>query len=308
MSALASRSNLIGIASLVAGIFVFSLQDTIIKSISGAHAVTLAIFLRAIVSFPILWSMVHWETGIGAMRTKKAPLLLARGFILFSAYICYYLAIAELPLAEAIALFFMAPLMITILSGPMLGEHVPKSAWAAVVIGLAGVFTILRPGSELFQWAALLSLVSAATYAYAMVLARKFAADVPTGVMSSYQNISYIIASPILGFLVTVLDVKQTGVKSIDFLVRGWAWPNLWDASLMAACGIIAAIAATLLTHAYRKGEAGVVTPFEYTGLMWGTVWGYVIFHEVPKPATLLGMALIAVAGILALRAARRRV
>ncbi len=301
-----ARNNLIGIASLVLGIFVFSLQDTIIKSISGVHAVTLAIFLRSLVSFPILLVLVHYETGLRSIFTTHYRLLFVRGSILFTAYICYYIALPALPLAEAIALFFMAPLIITILSGPMLGEQVTALSWAAVGIGLIGVFTILQPGSAIFEPAALLSLGSATAYAFAMVLARKHAKSVPTSVMSFYQNVTYIICSPLIGLVIATGVFGKVDHPSLAFLVRPWAWPPAYDFGLMAACGIIAAIAATLLTHAYRKGEANIVTPFEYTGMIWGTVWGLVLFGEIPKLTTLVGMALIAAAGVLALRAGKK--
>ena len=157
-----NRSNLIGIFSLILGIFVFSIQDAIIKSISGGHAVTLAIFLRAVVAFPVLLAMVHFECGFKGLITKQWHILVLRGCILLCAYTTYFMAFPALPLAEAIALFFMVPLLVTIMSGPMLGEKVTALAWGAVAIGLVGVFIILQPGSALFNPAALLSLISAA--------------------------------------------------------------------------------------------------------------------------------------------------
>jgi drug/metabolite transporter (DMT)-like permease len=307
MSSLTSRNNLIGIAALVIGIFVFSTQDTIIKSISGTHAVTLAIFLRSIVSFPILLVLVAYEGGLSTILTPHWKLLLTRGLILFLAYISYYTALAAMPMAEVTALFSVAPIMVTMMSGPILGEKVSRLAWVAVVIGLIGSLLIVRPGTSIFNPAALLPLASAATYAYAMILARKHAANVPTAVMSFYQNMTYLISAPVLGYLLGAGVIgSATAHPSLGFLLRPWAWPNTHDMLLMMACGIIAAIAATLLTHAYRKGEASVVTPFEYTSMFWGTIWGLLLFSEIPKPVTLVGMALIATAGILALRAGKR--
>ena len=304
----ASRNNLIGIGSLVLGIFVFSTQDTIIKSISGAHAVTLAIFLRSIVSFPILLVMVHVQDGLPAIITPHWRLLMARGFILFLAYISYYTALAAMPMAEVTSLFAVAPIIITLMSGPMLSEKVSAIAWVAVVIGLVGSLLIVRPGSSIFDPAALLPLASAATYAYAMVLARKHAANVPTTVMSFYQNVTYLFCSPILGLILGagVLGTADNH-PSLGFLLRPWAWPNTYDLSLMMACGVIAAIAATLLTHAYRKGEASIVTPFEYTAMLWGSFWGFLLFSETPRTLTYVGMALIALAGLLAIRAGARK-
>jgi drug/metabolite transporter (DMT)-like permease len=174
-----------------------------------------------------------------------------------------------------------------------------------VALGLAGTILIVRPGSSIFESAALLPLASAATYAFAMVLARKHAVNVPTSVMSFYQNVSYIALSPVLGFMLGSFGGADH--PSMAFLFRGWAWPGMYDLALMMACGVIAAIAATLLTHAYRKGEASVVTPFEYTSMLWGSFWGLVLFSEFPPAFSLAGMALIACAGVLAILAGKSR-
>jgi drug/metabolite transporter (DMT)-like permease len=109
MTTPAVRNNLIGITSLALGIFVFSIQDTIIKSISGAHSVTLAIFLRSIVSFPILLAMVQYEAGVAAIFHPSWRMLVFRGVILFCAYIAYYTALAALQMAEVTALFSVSP-------------------------------------------------------------------------------------------------------------------------------------------------------------------------------------------------------
>ena len=302
---LTSRNNLIGIASLCAGSLVFSLQDTVIKSISGDHSVTLAIVIRAIVSFPIIVAMVALAGGIRQLDTPHWPILCIRGAILLCAYTTYFLAFPALPLAEAIALYFVVPLLVTVMSGPLLGEHVSLKAWGAVFLGLIGVGVILQPGRAIFEPAALLSLVSAFTYAYAMILARKLGPVVPATVMTFYQNAVYLVGALLIAVVISVLGIEPPGHPSLDFLVRAWEVPNLRDLGLMGLCGVIAAVGATLLAQAYRTGQANIVTPFEYTGMIWAVVFGFAFFGEVPKLATILGMALIALAGILALNAGK---
>ncbi len=302
MSTSTARNNLIGIGALCLGALVFSLQDSAIKAISGEHAVTLAIFLRAIVSLPILVAMVAFGGGLAQLDTPHWRILVFRGAVLLCAYTSYFMAFPALPLAEAIALYFMVPLIVTVLSGPLLGEKVSLAAWGAVALGLIGVFVILRPGYGLFEPAALLSLVSAVTYSYAMILARKHGTHVPAQVMTFYQNAVYLLGALTIAVAMTVFDVKPPGHPSLDFLVRAWAIPNSYDMALMAVCGVIAAVGSTLLSHAYRVGEANIVTPFEYTGMIWGVMLGFLLFGEIPKLTTLLGMALIAIAGVLALK------
>jgi drug/metabolite transporter (DMT)-like permease len=303
MSLFANRNNLAGITALCSGAFVFSLQDVIIKEISHEHAVTLAIVIRSMVTFPILLIMIHFEGGLKSIFTPGWRLLMLRGIILLIAHTTYFMAFPALPLAEATAFFYLVPLLITFMSGPVLGEKVSLRAWFAVIIGLVGVLIILQPGSSFFDPAAFLSLVSAATYAFGMILARRYGATTPASVMAFYQNTVYMLGASIFSFIVGLLGIKPPGHPSFDFLFRNWDLPAQHDLMLMAICGVIAAFGMTLLTYAYRTGEANIVTPFEYTGMAWATIWGFTLFGEVPRSTTITGMVLIAVAGVLVLRA-----
>lgn len=306
------RHNLLGIACLCLGALVFSAQDSVVKAISGGHAVTLAIFLRTVVAFPIIAGMVAFSGGLHQLDSPHQKFLITRGILLLFSYTLYFMALAALPLAQAVALFFLAPVIVTVLSGPILGERVSALAWAAVVLGLIGIVFILRldtliwgEGDSLFKPEALLSLVSAITYGLAMILTRKYRAHTPATVMTFYQNAVYLIGALALLLVLTIFDLPQSEHPSLAFLLRGWAVPSWQDMGLMALCGVIAAIGSTLLTQAYRLGEANIVTPFEYTGMIWASTFGFLIFQEVPSWNIFVGMALIAGAGVLALRAGR---
>lgn len=300
------RRNLAGVASLLAGVFLISVQDMIIKSISGTYAVSLAILLRSVVAFFVLLVIVHMESGLDSIRTPRSWQLVGRGVVLLLAYTAYYVSIPALTLAEAVALFFMAPVFVMLLSGPLLGEKVSVLTWFAALLGFAGVMLILKPGTALFEPAALLSLFSAAAYAYGMILARRYGRDTPAAVMSFYQNCTYIVVSVLFAGVVFGTGLKPDGHHpSLDFLVRPWELPPLRDALILGGSGIVAALAVVLLTNAYKRGQAAVVAPFEYTGMLWATFWGYAVFRERPDPWTVVGMVMIAGAGWLALRANR---
>jgi drug/metabolite transporter (DMT)-like permease len=301
-SASQRRRNLIGIAALNGGVFIFSLQDAILKGLSGDHAVTLAIVLRSLVGLPLLLLMVHAECGLGRLRTKAWPMLVLRGVILLTSYTTYYLAFPALPLAEAIALFFISPIFVTLLASLVLHEKVPLRSWLAVIGGFVGVLIVLKPGSGLFEPAALLSLFSAASYALAMVLARKFGTNEPTTVMAFYVNGVYLVGAALVAGIFAALGVTEVGHPSLDFLVRPWAMPGPRDLALMGLCGVIAAVAMSLLTHAYRLARANLVTVFEYTGMIWVPLWGFVFFMEVPTVSTVIGTLIIIAAGVFAVR------
>lgn len=296
-----ANRNLMGIASLCLGVLIFSTQDAIIKAVSADYAVTQAIVTRSIVAFPILLMFVHWEGGIRQILSPRFWALSIRGLILLIAYTSYYLAFPALPLAEAIVLFFTAPFLVTFLASPILGERVQLKAVIALFVGFAGVLVILKPGFGFFEPAALLSLLSATTYALAMLFARKLGVSEPASVMAFYQNWVYLVGAALMAITFQLTGLTTAEHPSLAFLVRPWSWPDALSLVMMAACGVIAAVAMSLLTQAYRMADASLVTVFEYTGMIWGPLWGFLFFAEVPPLTTLLGMLLIMAAGLIVL-------
>jgi drug/metabolite transporter (DMT)-like permease len=294
-----SNRNALGIAALVLGVMVFSTQDAILKSISHNYAVTFAIAARCVVALPILMLFAHFDGGLARLRSPVAGPLILRGGILLVAYTTYYLALPALPLAEAVALFFVAPALVTIMSIPVLGEKVSGWSWAAIALGFSGVLVILQPGTSLFEPAALYSLGSAATYALAMVLARKYGVTESASVMAFYQSAVYFIGAILAAAMFASLGFTHSDAPSVDFLVRPWKWPVPYDLFLMGLCGLIAAVAMWLLTQAYRMADANLVTVFEYSGMIWAPLWGLLFFSEVPRPTTLIGLGMIFAAGLI---------
>ena len=292
---------LLGIACLCIGVAVFSLQDALIKAISGTYPVTEALVIRALVAMPILLAVVAYEAGLGALASKRMGFLTARAAILFASYTAYYLAIAALPMADAVALFYTTPLIIMILAGPYLGERVRWQTLAIALVGLAGVLVMLRPGEGLFDWAALLSLVSALLYAFAQLMARKMGDTITASVMTFYQNGFYLLGSLAFTGVFALTGAESVSHPSLLFLMRPWQWPVMTDFLMMAACGVIAAFGMMLLSQAYRLAPANRVATFEYTGILWTPLWGFLFFAEIPQAATVMGAALIVGAGLVAL-------
>ena len=297
--------NLKGIAFLALGIAVFSIQDAVIKAVSASYPVTEAVVIRSIVGLPILLALVHYETGIGAILSRRSPMLVVRATVMLASYLVFYLAFPALPLADAVALWFMVPLIVTALAGPVLGERVPVQAWLAVGVGLLGVVIMLQPGTGLFKPAALLSLIAAFLYSVAMLMARRMGGTERASVMAFYQNLAFLFGPLALAGAFHAAGLEGSTDASLDFLVRPWVMPPLDDLLLMGSCGFVAAAGMSLLTAAYRAAEAHVITPFEYTGLVWTPLWGYVFWREVPAATTVVGAALIVGAGLWALLARR---
>ena len=301
-----TNSTARGILCLCLGVLVFSLQDAIIKQISGAYPLTEVVAIRSLVGVPVLLALVQHDVGWRALFTSRWGILALRSLILFVSYTAYYMAFPALPLADAVALYFTVPLFVTAMAGPFLGEASGWKVWLAVGVGFAGVVVMLQPGSGLFEPAALLSLLSAAMYGSSMLMARRLGDTQAASVMSFHQNAIFLVGALTTALVLHHLGIVRAEHPSLSFLVRPWVSPSLLDGALMALCGVVAAVGTLFLTSAYRMARASTVTPFEYTGVLWAPTWGYLFFHEVPRATTVLGGAIVVIAGLVALRAARR--
>jgi len=211
-----------GILYLCLGVFVFSIQDAIIKQVSGSYALTEVVAIRSCVGLPILWVLMQKEANWRALLRSHARPLALRGLIMLGAYTAYYMAFPALPLADAVALYFTVPLFVTALAGPVLGERVGWKVWAAVALGFAGVLVMLQPGQGLFEPAALLSLLSAALYGSAMLMARKWGNQLPTTVMAFYQNVFFLLGPIAIALLVHAAAWGQAQHPSLVF----WCAPG----------------------------------------------------------------------------------
>ncbi|MFM2279662.1 MAG: hypothetical protein RLZZ444_1893 [Pseudomonadota bacterium] len=291
----------LGVLSLCLGVLVFSLQDAIIKGISGAYPLTQVVSTRCLVATPILLLAVHLESGVRSIATKNFWPLVLRSLIMLVAYTTYYMAFPALPLADAVALYFTVPLFTLALGATLFGETIGWRRIGAVLVGFLGVIVMLRPGAGLFEPAALLTLFSAATYATSMLMARKLGNEESASVMAFYQNWVYLVGALTMALCFHLAGFENATHPSINFLVRSWTWPTLNDFLLTASCGVIAAIGMMLLTQAYRIAKPSIVTSFEYTGLIWAPLWGFLFFAEVPHVTTVFGAILIIAGGLIAL-------
>lgn len=305
MPQLRDRRSLKAVATLCAGIFVFSFQDVVIKTVAGSYPVHEVVAIRCLVSIPILLAMLHWDAGIRTLLSPRLKWLVLRGAMLMVSYTTYYLAFPSLPLASIVALYFTVPLFITALAGPFLGEKIGLSRWIATLVGFAGVVVMMRPAGGLFEWASLLPVASAFCYGSAALMARRLGATDSAPVMAFYQNALFLMGALLLAAIFGGGAYEGERQASLAFLMRGWTVPGTRDLLLMAATGPIAAVGTVLLTQAYRLAEANLVASFEYSGLIWASLWGFTFWSEVPGAATLAGAALIVGAGLYMLYGAK---
>jgi drug/metabolite transporter (DMT)-like permease len=207
-----------------------------------------------------------------------------------------------MPIADVVAICFAAPLVITALSGPILGERVKPQSWAAIAIGFAAVLMIVRPDAATSDPAALFAVLSALAYGISAVLARRLGRVASGSAMALSATVVYIFAGGVTALVLAGTAPSPGAHPSMRFLLGPWIWPSTGEVGLLTACGLIAAFGFFLLSHGYRLAEASRAAVFEYVALPWGVLWGFLVFNTPPDLLTLAGAAVLIATGIYTLR------
>lgn len=288
-----------GILLAVCGSLVFSVNDVAIKFLSGDYPLHQVVLVRAVIGLVFLAVVISVTGGNwGQLRTLRGGTHLLRAIVVIASNATYFLALAALPLADAVALAFVSPVFITLLSIPMLGERVGPHRWAAVAVGLIGTVIMLRPGAGAIQPAAVLVLISAGCYAFSQMLARGMRETESAVTLSFYIQAGFLVSSAAMGLWAGDGRMAGSADPSLEFLLRAWVWPPMADWPAFAATGIAVSIGGLMMAQAYRTCEAAVVAPFEYSAIPMAILWGAVIFGTMPDAIGLAGMALIVSAGL----------
>lgn len=277
----------------------FSLNDVVMKFLSGGYALHQIVLIRSLVGMSVvLLMMMPFQGGFAALKTKRLGAQMARAGMVFFANMTFFLGLAALPLADAVALFFVSPFLITIFSVLFLGEVVGPRRWAAVAVGMAGVLIILRPGTTSFQIASLLPVAAAFGYAGLHIMTRYLRETESALSMVFYIQMMFIIATLILGLVMGDGKFAGSDNLSLDFLFRAWVIPTSTDLPFILALGVFASVGGYFISQAYRMGEAALVAPFEYLALPLSIFMGILIFDEWPDVVAWIGIALILGSGL----------
>ena len=303
----------LGIAFVVGGMACVSVQDMMIKQLSGGYPLHQIVFARSAIGIVFTFALIRWEGGLAILKTDQPWLHVLRGLLVVIANMAFFTALAVMPLAQATALFFVAPLFITLLSIPMLGESVGPRRILAVLVGFGGVLLMLRPGVGEPQTAtpvlvSLLPVCAAFAYALMQMLTRRLGITAAASAMAAYVQAMFIIVS--LGFWFVAGDghfAEGVDNASLTFLLRAWRLPVGNDAWLFAACGLTAAVIGYCLAQAYRIADAATVAPFEYVALPLAILWGWLVWNELPDVWTTCGILLILAAGLYVFVRERKR-
>lgn len=283
---------------LLIGIGFGNLQDAFLKELSGAYPFSQMQTLRTFVALTLITAWLVWKSGPGFLKGTFAPVLVLRGLFLGLGSMFFYLGLAAMSLADAVAIYFALPLMIVVLSGVVLREHVQMQRWVAAAVGFAGVALTVRPTSGLFDWASLLPLVATVFYALGNILTRKVDRTLPPMVTAFYAALSFLsvagTVSLIFGWGGFFTDVHP----SLAFLTRGWVVPSTHDAGVIGAVGLMTVSGFFAYAEAYRIAPPSFVAPFEYSAMIWAVGLGFLFFGDIPTLMTVAGSVIIISAGL----------
>ncbi len=268
-----------GILFMLLAVLLFSTMDVLVKLAAESYPVGQIIFFRNLLAFLPIVFFVRRAGGIAVLRTRHLRLHLWRAATGVGAMFCFFLAFALLPLGEAVALGQAGPIFLTALSVPLLSERVGVRRWSAVAVGFLGVLVMTRPGTGVFEPAALVALAGALLYALAMISIRRLGANEPAATIVFYFTSFATLA----------------GLATLPF---GWRVPDPVGLAMLVTIGLIGGVAQMALTQSFRLAPVAVVAPFEYGGLVFAVLFGYLIWHDFPNVYVLAGAALVVASGL----------
>jgi len=269
-----------GILMIMTAVAMFTVLDSIAKYLSRFYPVPGIVWARY--AFHLLFVVVILgpRMKLALVRTKHLGLQIVRGTLLAASSMLFFSALKFMPMAEASSISFVSPMLVTLLGVVLLQEKVEPARWLAVAAGFIGVLIIVRPGSGVFSWVAVLPLATAASFAVYQILTRKLA-----GVDSPYTSLFY---SGLVGtvMLAAVLPFQWTTPTSVA------------HALLLPAIGFIGGLSHLILIRAFDQASVSTLAPFSYTQLIWVLVSGYVVFGDFPDHWSLVGIVVIMASGI----------
>jgi len=273
---------------LLAGVCLSSLDATA-KYLVADHSLFLIVWARYVGQMLVVTPFAWQRGGDGFWRTQRLPLHLVRSAFLLLATLFFFAGLRFLPLAEASSIMYLAPIFVALLAWPVLGERTHKRSYVATACGFAGALILLRPGSHVLQPAAALVLAAALCNALYQMLTRKLLDENP------HTTLFY---SGLVGALALSMGLPLAW----DPRLLSWR-----EGGFLLLLGLCSGLGHWLITGAYLRAPAALLTPFMYVQLLWATVYGYVLFAQWPDRGSLVGMGVIVASGLLLALQHRRR-
>ncbi|WP_439153874.1 DMT family transporter [Yoonia sp.] len=258
---------------------VFATHDVVVKILGGIYAPFQILFFSVLFSFPLATVMLMRDAKPGTLLPVHPWWMGLRTVATVITGVCAFYAFSVLPLAQVYAILFAAPLLITVLAIPILGETVRLRRWMAVTVGLVGVLVVLRPGQTDLSLGHLAALAAAICGALASIIVRKIGSKERPVVILLYPMVAnFVLMACALPFFYIPMPIEHLGMVGI---IAAFGW-----------------IANRLIITAYQAGEAAIIAPMQYSQIIWATGFGLLFFGETIDGATALGASIIIASGL----------
>jgi drug/metabolite transporter (DMT)-like permease len=273
----------LGILYMLASVFLFSIQNAIGKWLAQTYPIPMLVFFRSAVALLPSFLLVYRAGGLGVMRTTRLGAQFSRAAIWGASNVASFFAYHLLPLADAVALTFAAPLFLTALSYPMLKERVGQARWVAVSVGFAGVLVVAHPSGN----GSLIGMGSA----LACAVCNAVGTLTVRGLTKTDHSASIVTW--------TAIFMTAGAVPVLPFY---WVTPTPLDFCLLCSIGLIGGISQYWTTLSLYYAPAAAVSPFNYTALLWSSVLGFFVWSDIPTVPTIIGGAIVTLSGLYLLR------
>ncbi|RGP37609.1 DMT family transporter [Pseudotabrizicola alkalilacus] len=274
-----------GALLMLLGMAAFAGNDAIGKWLVADYGVAQVILLRSLAALLIMAPLIlRGDRVVARLRSAPRPGLQALRAVCATAEVfCFYFAVYYMPLADVMAFWMAAPIYVVAISPFLLGERVGKRTWMAVAVGFVGVLILLAPSLQLSGPGAFFALLGTAAFAGIMILGRSLRETADRDLV--------------------LFQLAAAGLAGLVFAPFDWQpLRSGGDLALLFLLGVVATAAHMLVTRALKLADASVVAPLQYSLLVWGAAFGFLIFGDVPAPAMLIGAALIVASGLIVLR------
>lgn len=292
------NNNPKGIILILLGMFVFSIQDSIMKYIYSFVSLYEIYLIRTLVSLVIILLFLKITKKPIIFKTQYPLLTFCRIILFFFGFSSFYISLTVLPLITATALFFVTPFLITIFAKFFLKEQIGPRRWLAVIIGFIGVYVILNPDFNNFDYISLTPIFCAFCYSLSMIIIKITSEKDSVYTQTFTFYFGAVIISVIFYFTFGDGQYNTIDHPASQFIFREWFSDLENSMLLMIATGFTASVAFLLLFSAYRIASPAVVSPFEYSILVWSSLSGWFFFNEIPDLKTIIGIILIVCGGI----------
>lgn len=288
----------LGVFVIVATVCTMAFTDATIKYVSASFPLWQIFVVRSVVAVTILLTLIlSAKTAINIFPLDMRWVL-ARSFLLAFMYIAIYAAAPKLPLAVIAAALYTGPLFVALFSAVLIKEPVGTRGWGAIVLGFIGVLVVLRPSTSGFSFYALIPVIAGLFYALAAVITRTKCAKEKLQVLAIMLNLS-VLTVGLVATLIIALVQPNINAETYPFLLSNWVQMGATEWKIIALLAVLITLIGLGLAKAYQSAPPTIIATFDYTYLLFAALFGFLFFGEIPDAATIIGMCMIATAGLI---------